>query len=319
MSVKRPNGKWLAGLILLIVAGWLAGQVYQGTIFAKAVALSVIPARPAPTVDGLNIVVPNFDDAYWDLVRRHVAAHCEITESRADAVLSLAICLRTLVDRRRTNQSSVLALDYLQFFHEDPQSPTGEPVSCALYVSLLNTALAAHGCHARRIDLLNTTSLNSQYRRFLVNFKSSEDTRVFDRHQALEYFDVDTGEWVYVDGWYGLVFQSETGAYLSAWDLQSADAAPKLIRVHSFHRPYGWEEYGRYFGQVAFGKNLDPSRKFNTLRDEYGTAFRAFDIRQREDSRTSDRLIWTFRGRHDERIEAAIKEYLARESSSCFR
>jgi hypothetical protein len=318
MSGRIPR-KALAVVVVVVVLvvlflGW---QLSRQTIFAKAVVLSFIPARPAPVVEGLNVVVPDFEALHWGTVRDHVAAHCPITDEGVDGVLSLATCLRTLVEGRRTNQNSVLALDYLEFFEEELAGSAGEPVACATYVSLLGTALTAHGCHVRRIDLLDTRMLESPIRKLASNFRQSSDNSVFDRHQALEYFDTDRQQWIFVDGWYGMAFRGQDGEYLSAWDLQDAWAVPRILRFHNHHRPYGWEEYASYFGQIAFGKNWDPTREFEVLHDEYGAAYRAYDIRLRNDSPLLRKLTWTFQDSHDAETEAAIHSYMVQQDQDC--
>ena len=103
----------------------------------------------------------------------------------------------------------------------------------------------------------------------------------------------------------------ENGWYLSGRELQHSTSSVTLERFHTLYRAIGTDEYRQFFGQVALGKNYDPSQPFRPLWDAYGAAYRAFDVSYRDSSPVYRWLNWEFNGTFDAERERAIRLYVA--------
>ena len=195
------------------------------------------------------------------------------------------------------------SFDYLRFFAED--AGVGNPVRCGINVSLLHNALASLGYKARRIDLSQDQEFSKIHQRFVVNFFNSSTSPPFDRHSALEYFDIQLKKWIFVDIHYGyivrrLTSQDNSGpdTYkppLSAKEIQDAYDDIVLVPIHEWSTPYTTDKYAGYFSQVAIGLNYNPFIRLRALRDEFGNSYRSFCKRHRDKSRLYQWLNWEYR------------------------
>jgi hypothetical protein len=257
-----------------VIGLFLLSQIFFKTIVFKSVLLALVPYRVA-SHKTLDLIVPDFESFYYESVRRFIKSQCKTTgkEGFMPAISNVSVCVRQLAEKkgaRPVQAERVADIDFIKFFSRKENEGLYK-LECAAYTSLLKAALTSLGFYVRRVDLSDFDHEKGAAYRFLANFTPSSSSLLFKRHQVLEIWDEQHGQWIFWDGFYNL-YAVDGNRPMSVVEIQDNPSVATFVKISNHKQTLQEDWYRALFRQAAFGKILDSEyeMQLHAFSDEMG-------------------------------------------------